>query len=60
MSFTRLQYCPGCKKSRSLTQFEGHETCRLCRGLTGPSPLAGRQKPVEKQQKRETRQLLNF
>lgn len=25
--------CPGCKKSRSLTQFDGKKFCRPCRGL---------------------------
>ena len=29
----KTQVCPGCKKSRSLTQFDGKKFCRPCRGL---------------------------
>ena len=28
----RQQVCPGCKRNRSITQFEGKKYCRACRG----------------------------
>lgn len=33
VSNMKTQVCPGCKKSRSLTQFDGKKFCRPCRGL---------------------------
>lgn len=32
VSNMKTQVCPGCKKSRSLTQFDDKALCRPCRG----------------------------
>lgn len=38
MSFPMGQqkWCTGCKRRRNIVQFDGKETCRLCRGIKTP------------------------